>query len=262
VLVSPILSLTRSLIRMTARALRTLEFTGLATFALLCGCANSPGRPVAGDVPIVPREISDFNTLYGKNCAGCHGQDGKGGAAIALGDPVYLAIADDTVIRRTAVNGIPGTSMPAFAQSAGGMLTDKQVDVIVRGIRERWSKPDVLRGANPPPYSSSEPGNPSRGMQVYEEDCSSCHGAAGRGGPKATSIVDGAFLSLLSDQELRTIVIVGRPELGAPDWRGDLPGKPMSPQDVSDVVAWLSSRRPNFAAAPVATSSNSTGELR
>ena len=34
--------------------------------------------------------------------------------------------------------------MPAFAQSAGGMLTEKQIDVIARGIREHWSKPDVL----------------------------------------------------------------------------------------------------------------------
>ena len=38
----------------------------------------------------------------------------------------------------------------------------------------------------------------------------------GRGGEKASSIVNGSFLALLNDQELRTIVIVGRPELGAP----------------------------------------------
>jgi len=29
-----------------------------------------------------------------------------------------------------------------------------------------------------------------------------------------------------------------------PDWRGDVPGKPMSPEDVSDVVAWLAAQRP------------------
>ena len=55
--------------------------------------------------------------LYGQNCAGCHGEDGKGGAAIALADPVYLAIADDAILRRATAGGIPGTSMPAFAQN-------------------------------------------------------------------------------------------------------------------------------------------------
>src|ERR1700732_4049777 len=160
---------------------------------LLCGCANAPGRPVPSDMPIVPSEISDFNALYGQNCAGCHGSEGKGGAAIAVGDPVYLAIADEAVLRRAATNGIPGTSMPAFAQSAGGMLTDKQIDVIARGIRERWSKPNVLSGTNPPPYWSTSPGDSSRGSQVYVTFCSSCHGVAGRGGPKASSIVDESF---------------------------------------------------------------------
>ena len=151
-----------------------------------------------------------------QNCAGCHGENGKGGAAIALADPVYLAIADDAVLRRATADGISGTSMPAFAQSAGGMLTDKQVDVIVEGMRERWAQPDVLRGANPPPYSAAQPGDASRGSAAYAEFCSSCHGAGGRGGQKASSIVDGSFLALLNDQELRTIVIVGRPDFGAP----------------------------------------------
>jgi cytochrome c oxidase cbb3-type subunit III len=237
-----------------------LGIANLSAF-VLCGCAGVPGRP-STEVPIAPSEISDFSVLYGQNCSGCHGTEGKGGAAIALADPVYLAVADDAVVRRAAANGISGTAMPAFAQSAGGMLTDKQIDVIVRGIRERWSNTDLLRGANPPPYSSSEPGDPSRGSEVYVNYCSSCHGAGGRGGPKASSIVDGSFLALLNDQELRTIVITGRPELGAPDWRGNIPGKPMSAQDVADVVAWLASQRPKFPGQPYPNVAKTTGEVR
>jgi cytochrome c oxidase cbb3-type subunit 3 len=241
---------------------RVLIFAAVGLSAILCGCASAPGRPAAGDEPVVPSEITDFNVLYGQNCAGCHRENGKGGAAIALADPVYLAIANDTVVRRATADGISGTSMPAFARSAGGMLTDKQIDAIVQGIRGRWAQPDVLRGANPPPYSSSEPGDVSRGSVAYAEFCSSCHGAGGRGGQKASSIVDGSFLALLNDQELRTIVIVGRPELGAPDWRGNVPGKPMSVQDVSDVVAWLVSQRAKFPGQPYPNSANVTGAVR
>jgi len=213
-------------------------------------------------MPVVPSEVSDFDALYGQNCAGCHGPAGNGGAAIALANPVYLAIADDVILRHAAASGVPGTSMPAFAQSAGGMLTAKQIDVIVSGIRERWSDTAIFQGADPPPYSSSSPGDSARGSGVYATYCSSCHGAAGRGGPKASSIVEGSFLALVSDQELRTIVIAGRPQKKAPDWRSDVPGKPMSAQDVSDVVVWLASQRPKFPGQPFPTTARAMGEIR
>jgi len=234
---------------------------GLAALAL-SACNSAPGRPTAADVPIAPDEVSDFDALFSTNCSGCHGPNGRGGAALSLADTVYLAIVDDATLRRVSTNGIPGTSMTAFAPSAGGMLTDKQIDVIVSGIRSRWAKPEILRGANPPPYSSPEAGNPTRGADVYAAYCSSCHGPGGRGGPKASSIVDGSFLALLTDQELRTIVIVGRPELGAPDWRGNVPGKPMSPQEISDVVAWLAAQRAQFPGQPYPSAAKPTGESR
>jgi mono/diheme cytochrome c family protein len=233
-------------------------FLNLAAFFLALvgsGCNSSPGRP--GPKVIPPDQIVDFNILYGHNCAGCHGASGKGGAAVSLGDPVFLAVADDAAIRHTAANGVPGTPMPAFAQSAGGMLTDKQIDALVRGLRS-WAQPEILRDSNPPPYAAQAPGDPHRGADVYATYCSACHGADGRGGKKASSIVSGSYLALVSDQDLRTNVIVGRPEMGAPDWRGNVPGKPMSPQEISDVVAWLAAQRtklpgqpyPNQAPAP------------
>jgi cytochrome c oxidase cbb3-type subunit 3 len=234
---------------------------GLSAFGSY-GCANAPGRPGPGEMPIVPGEISDFSTLYEQNCSGCHGPEGKGGAAIALANPAYLAIADDAILHHVTASGIPGSSMPAFAQSAGGMLTDKQIDVIVSGIRERWSKSDIFGGADPPAYSSSGSGDSAHGSQVYAAYCGSCHGPGGRGGQKASSIVEGSFLALVNDQELRMIVIAGRPELGAPDWRGNIPGRPMSAQEISDVVAWLASQRPKFPGQPFPTTVKAMGEIR
>jgi cytochrome c oxidase cbb3-type subunit III len=217
----------------------------IGTIQVCTVCGHVPGRPGPGSEFIRPNQILDFNALYSQNCEGCHGADGRGGAAIALADPVFLAIADAAAIRRTIANGVQGTPMPAFAQKAGGMLTDEQVDVIVRGI-QAWAKPDVMRAANPPPYASEVAGDPGRGVNVYASYCSSCHGLDGRGGQHASSIVDGAYLALVSDQQLRTIVIAGRRELGAPDWRADVPGRPMSAQEISDVVAWLAAQRPRI----------------
>jgi mono/diheme cytochrome c family protein len=234
--------------------LATLEIVVVAAFLACAACTSSRGVPRADSEVLPPSEVVDFNVLYGQNCGGCHGVEGKGGAALGLANPVFLAIADDNVIRRTASNGVPGTPMPAFAQSAGGMLTDKQVDAIVHGIRS-WAKPDVPGNQTPPPYIAAAPGDPQRGADVYRTYCSSCHGVDGRGGSKAGSIVDGSYLALVSDQQLRTIVIAGWPELGSPDWRGDVEGRPMSVQDISDVVAWLSSRRPKFPGQPYPTAS-------
>jgi mono/diheme cytochrome c family protein len=228
----------------------------LASLAVTTACGlhqGPPGQPAADAQPIPPTKILDFVLLYGRNCAGCHGQNGSGGAAIGLGDPVYLAIADDPTITRVTSDGVPGTTMPAFAQRSGGMLTDDQITAIVRGIRSQWAKPDVLRGAAPPPYAASQVGDAQRGAGVYGKFCSSCHGPDGSGGARASSIVDGAYLALVSDQGLRTAVIVGRPDLSAPDWRSDLPGTPMSPQDISDVVAWLTAQRPAFSGQPNVT---------
>jgi mono/diheme cytochrome c family protein len=228
----------------------------LAMFAVaLCvACSNASGRPARNSADVAPDQIVNFDVLYGQNCAGCHGVEGSGGAAMSLANPTFLAMADDDVIRRTSANGVPGTPMPAFAQSAGGMLNDKQIDALVRGIRS-WAKPNALRGTTAPAYAAQASGDAQRGANAYRTYCSSCHGADGRGGSKASSIVDGSYLALVSDQQLRTIVIAGRPELGAPDWRGDVEGRPMSPQDISDVVAWLSSQRPKFPGQPYSTAS-------
>jgi cytochrome c oxidase cbb3-type subunit 3 len=213
------------------------------TMTLLWGCGSPHGKPPTGSETLAPNEVVEFGALYAENCSGCHGPEGRGGAAIALADPVYLSIVNQTTMRKVITNGVRGTSMPAFAQSAGGMLTDKQLDLISSGIRSHWSRQGIFDGADPPSYASKSMGDVARGEAVYQTYCESCHGPEGKGGPKGSAITNNSFLALVSDQGLRTIVIVGRPELGAPDWRGNVPGKPMSDQEVTDVVTWLASRR-------------------
>jgi len=223
---------------------------------LLSGCATPHGQPRRGSETLAPNEVTEFGVLYAENCAACHGKEGRGGAAIALADPVYLAIADEAAMRKVTANGVRGTAMPAFAESAGGLLTEKQIDAITQGIRSRWSRPGILDGANPPSYATKSRGDEQRGEAAYKTYCESCHGSDGQGGTKGSAITNDSFLALVSDQGLRTIVIAGRPELGAPDWRGNVRGKPMSDQDVSDVVGWLVSRRSQVPGQPYSASNS------
>jgi cytochrome c oxidase cbb3-type subunit 3 len=221
---------------------------------LVSGCGSPHGQPAKESETLAPNEVSEFGTLYGQNCAGCHGTEGRGGAAIALANPVYLAIADDASLRKVIAQGVPGTAMPAFAQSAGGMLTDVQIDVLTKEIRSRWSQRGILDATSAPPYTPKLTGDAQRGEAAYKTFCASCHGPSGSGGAKGSSITDDSFLALVSDQGLRTIVIAGRPELGAPDWRGNIPGKPMTDREVSDVVAWLVSHRSQIPGRPYSIS--------
>ena len=228
---------------MMARLLLTL----VSCIAVL-GCSQLPGRPKPGPEVPRPESIVDFATLYSQNCSACHGAQGMNGPSYPLANPTYQAMVDEQVLHKAVANGLPGTLMPAFAISAGGSLTDQQVDALVHGMRTAWYKPGTPDGAPPPPYKASMTVNAAHGQQVYTSSCASCHGDK-TGAPKtgvegkAGSILDPAFLSLVSDQTLRTVVIAGRPDIGQPDWRNVQPGHPMSDQDVTDVVGWLSSQR-------------------
>jgi cytochrome c oxidase cbb3-type subunit 3 len=223
--------------------IRTLSALAVVSLVLLAACSTLNREPRTDPEQVPPNQILDFDTLYAQNCAGCHGALGRGGAAIALANPVYLAIADQGIVRNIVANGVHGTSMPEFAQRAGGMLTEQQIDVITTGIFSRWERKGVLNGAIAPSYSVKALGNANHGQLVFGTYCASCHGSDGGGALKASSITNDSFLALVSDQGLRTIVIAGRPELGAPDWRSDVSGRPMTDQEITDVVAWLASRR-------------------
>jgi mono/diheme cytochrome c family protein len=217
------------------------RFVALAALCALGGCGHLPGKPEAGVEVPRPDSVLDPVALYGANCAGCHGADGTQGPAIALADPIYLAIADDETLRSAIANGSPGTLMSAFSDKQGGMLTDQQIDSIVHGIRERWGATGWTSGIALPSYAAASPGNAQKGEATYATFCASCH--------RNSSITDPSYLSLISDQALRTIVITGRPDFGAPDWRNNLPNRPMSDEEISDVVAWLSSQRPFLGGA-------------
>jgi cytochrome c oxidase cbb3-type subunit 3/ubiquinol-cytochrome c reductase cytochrome c subunit len=233
-----------------------LAAAGLA----LVGCNRIPGRPGPG--PEVPRpdEVLDFSMLYKANCAACHGENGRNGAAISLANPVYLAVAGEDNLRLITANGVPGKLMPPFAKGAGGMLTDQQIDVLVHGMMQQWSKPDLLVGLSIPQYRSTLAGDAARGQQAFGIYCAGCHGAAGEGSTgnaksgagKVGSIVDGSYLALISDQGLRSIVIAGRPDEGMPDWRTHRT-QPMTDQQVTDIVAWLASKRTSNPGQPYLT---------
>ncbi len=207
----------------------------------LLGCDRIPGKPNPADRAPLASEVTAFGPLYKGSCAACHGADGRLGASLALNDPVYLALVPRDRLRKVIADGVTGSLQPAFAMSAGGTLTDAQVDALVAGLVSSWGKGEPVKTSGLPPYAAP-PGDAERGKAVYAAACAACHGPDGKGGTKGGSLVDASFLALVSDQYLRTVVIAGRTDLGMPDWRGYTPG-PLTDSQISDVVGWLIAQR-------------------
>jgi cytochrome c oxidase cbb3-type subunit III len=209
----------------------------MAAFA--AGCEHAPGYPPS---PVArPSDVNDFAALFNENCAACHGAGGKNGPAIDLSNPEYQALVDDATLRKWISNGMPGTEMPAFAQSAGGMLTDAQVNALIAGMRAAWAKPNAFAGSAPPPYAGASAGDAAHGQQTYSARCASCHTA------QAQDITSPNYLALVGDQALRSIIIAGRPDIGQPDWdhvsANGQAAAPLASQDVDNIVAYLASLR-------------------
>ena len=206
---------------------------------MLAACGHAPGYPPN---PILrPGEVMDFATLYKQNCAACHGANGQNGPAMDLANPEYQALVDDTTLRKWISGGMPGTEMPAFARSEGGMLTASQVNVLIAGMRKNWMKPNSFGSATPPAYAQTQSGDAHLGGQIYAARCAECHR------PGRRQITSADYLALVGDQALRTIMVAGRPDIGQPDWRHDSSGgkeaAPLTAQEVDDVVSYLASLR-------------------
>lgn len=232
---------------MNLRSARVLMMTSAVAF-LCVGCKNVPGKP--GPEAERPAQVLQFSVLYKENCAACHGESGKEGVAISLANPVYLAIAGVDRIETVTAKGVAGTLMPAFARSQGGMLTDQQIAVLAQGMGTAWGRADTLGGQTAPTYAGNSAGDSAQGQKAFTMFCARCHGVDGTGGAsdkfQTGSLVDPAYLALISDQGLRSLILAGQPQQGMPDWRSDMTGsgsRAMTDQEITNIVAWLTSHR-------------------
>jgi mono/diheme cytochrome c family protein len=257
---------------------------------LVAGC-DLPGKPDPNKREVPAEQVTDFKTLFGQNCAGCHGADGTLGPAPPLRDPLFRALISEAELKQVVSTGRPGTPMPAFALENGGKLSDVQIQVLVaelkgkaygieiipgeeggldtvkfladhKDIKPQWGAPPSVV-ENIPPYTQPQRGSavPNREelkriqtTGVFHKACASCHGDNGEGTKKYGAINDPVFLALASDQMLRRTIITGRLDLGMPGFKREGNFKSLTNQDVDELVALLRSWRnePSAGNAPKA----------
>ncbi len=124
---------------------------------------------------------TDGESLFGVFCAACHGPRGEGRTFLtlkatfpAIGEPEFLAIADDDFLRKTINAGRPGRRMPAWGTKEGG-LRPEEVDALVGHLRSLSPTPPTIEAV------AAAPIDRAHGDALFAGLCAPCHGQAGAG---------------------------------------------------------------------------------
>jgi mono/diheme cytochrome c family protein len=150
-------------------------------------------------------DVRRGKTLYATLCYDCHGRDGRAGTTpdgktlpgLPLNKDAFKheALQDDpaalesarrlivTTISRGRERPAPAYSMPAWARSDGGPLSDWQIkqlaDLIMYGTEEDWADMPHIRQEQEPPLAVDEqiPGPPAlpTGDKLAVQVCGVCH---------------------------------------------------------------------------------------
>jgi mono/diheme cytochrome c family protein/rhodanese-related sulfurtransferase len=91
--------------------------------------------PVVGDVEL-------GSEIYAQNCAVCHGSNGEGVSAPALGNPMLLATATDGFLKYAITEGRDGTPMIAYKD----ILNEDEINGVTAFLRSRasgWNIPNT-----------------------------------------------------------------------------------------------------------------------
>ncbi|MCT8988902.1 cytochrome-c oxidase, cbb3-type subunit III [Chelativorans sp. SCAU2101] len=146
------------------------------------------------------------STLFGDNCAVCHGLDGSGNPGFpSLADHAWLWGGDPEIVAETLRIGINSThpetrfaQMPAFGRD--GILDRPSISSIVSFIR---NNAEGIEDLGPLDTKGVE-----EGARLFAENCAACHGEDGRGDPAmgVPNLMDDSWLTG-SDREslIRTI---------------------------------------------------------
>lgn len=172
---------------------------------------------IRGEQALMDVVVASAPTLWGDNCAACHGMLGVGGPGFpSLTDDAWLWGGSDEAVLESIRVGI-NTTHPDTRVSE--MLAFGQLDVLTRDqIRAVAAYVQSLSGlADPDPEVRAE------GQTIFEVNCASCHGddATGMNEVGAPNLTDAFWIYGGSDEAIFTSIHDGR-RGWMPAWEGRL----------------------------------------
>lgn len=225
-------------------------------------------------------------TLFRKNCAVCHGVQGKGDGEIARNlDPkprnlqnarVMLHYTEDMLLARIR-DGVPGTAMPPWKN----VLTETEIAEVFAYVKSAFIEAPANRGDLPPfsdrrpperfsaeklakvarempkEVATQEPVWVKAGAEAFLKNCSGCHGRQGNGkgmlyqyhDPRPRNLMNKAYMNNLKDEQLFFSIQNGVHGTAMPNWGEALPSRIRW-----EIVAFLRSKT-----RPVAVKAENTG---
>lgn len=168
--------------------------------------------------------------LYTTLCSVCHGADGTGykaDHAPSLVTPTFLESASHDQLRRSIVDGRPGTAMAPYGKERGGPLGPDEIGRLVAWIRGHYPTTTPI-----PRY---ETGDAARGAPLYAAHCQRCHGTAQTRGD-SVHLANPRFLEVASDKFIGWAIRYGRPGTPMENWAGKL-----TEPEINDIVAHVRS---------------------
>src|SRR5574341_238743 len=195
----------------------------------------------AGTAPMRAEQLSleVGRRIYARECASCHGVDGRADTDIArvlnppprnFADPIAMARVDDGRMYMAIYRGRPGTAMGG----RGELLAPAEVIDVMRYIR-------ALTQPLPAGMTSAEL-DLRVGEQIYQQYCLACHGEKGDGqtqvgrhlAPPPRDFTRTADMASASDSDLGQAIMRGIPGTAMAPWEGVL-----SKDDVRRVVLFI-----------------------
>lgn len=205
--------------------------------------------------PSSPKLLALGKQIYSRQCAACHGVDGRGnGEAAYLLYPKprdfvkarYRLVSSwernptDQDLFDTITRGMPGSAMPSW-----GHLPEEQRWALVSYVKsfaekalnvEPQKKPEpdgtggqgVITFPPEPPYDAAAQ---ARALYLFGEACASCHGATGKGDGVEKQVDEEGFPT--RPRDLTAGVFKGNPD-PAHLYRRIIAGMPGSPMAMSD----------------------------
>lgn len=172
----------------------------------------APDRIAALNQALHHKEVRG-EVLYNRLCLQCHGEGSYGTwhpffrkFMPAVRGEGLRSVADRDYLRTALEQGRPGTLMPAWSKSGGG-LTAEQIEALVNHLAGNADPKRRLTDEPAPPR-----GDARRGAELFGQLCAGCHGK----NQLAPSLSNAVLQKSATDEFILRTIRQGRPDTAMP----------------------------------------------